>query len=250
MGTQDRPASSVRSGPFSHYVFLLVVVDRRDETWLCLLGRGVERPKTEAVRLGTAGKHDALKRHIARGESVERIFQYSGIWLNSFSHRGFLDIGSEDKIGHLIKRRKGLCRPFAVQEIDADVRGSGLSPIARSGSARGCGDPPLWVLCDGVNDSCTKDTIGSHNQDLVFRGPCFRSSQQDKASFQIVSTMPRTDSDRNLRKTGNQVQVVHGQGAASLLKIVVVLVHNPGPSPSPHGVPLQSAPSGSDACEV
>src|SRR6266852_5784180 len=104
MGTQDRPASTVLSRPFSHYVFLLVVVDRRNETWLCLLRWSVERPQTEAVRFGAAGKHDALKRHIARGKSVERIFQHSGIWLNSFSHRGFLDIGSEDQIGHLIKR--------------------------------------------------------------------------------------------------------------------------------------------------
>src|ERR1700731_323149 len=103
MGTQDRPASSVLSGPFSHNVFLLVVMDRRDETRLCLLGWTVERPKAEAVRLGPAGKHDALKRHIARGESVERILQHSGIWLDSFSHRGFLDIGGKDQIGHLIK---------------------------------------------------------------------------------------------------------------------------------------------------
>src|ERR1700730_3300717 len=103
MGTHDRPASPVLSGPFSHHVFLLVVVDRRDETWLCLLRWSVEGPETETVRLGTAGKHDALKRHIARGESVESIFQHSGIGLNSFSHGGFLDIGSEDQIGHLIK---------------------------------------------------------------------------------------------------------------------------------------------------
>src|SRR5258706_10911058 len=104
MGTQDRPASSVPGGPFSRNVFLLVVVDRRNETRLCLLRWSIERPKTEAVRLGTAGKHDTLKRHVARGESVERIFQHSGIWLDSFSHRGFLDIGSEDQIAHLIKR--------------------------------------------------------------------------------------------------------------------------------------------------
>src|SRR5258706_4460880 len=104
MGTQDRPASSVRTGRFSQNVFLWVVVDRRNEGWLCLFRWSVERPKTEAVRLGTAGKHDALKRHVACGESVERIFQHSGIWLNSFSHRGFLDIGSEDQIAHLIKR--------------------------------------------------------------------------------------------------------------------------------------------------
>src|ERR1700686_4683250 len=176
MGTQDRPASSVRSGPFSHNVFLLVVVDRRNETRLCLFRWSVERPKTEAVGLGTAGKDDALKRHIARGESVERIFQHSGIWLNSFSHGGFLDIGSEDQIGHLIKRRKGLCRALAVREIDADVRGSGLSPIGWCGSACRCGDPPFWVLCDGVDDTCAKDTIGSYNQDLALRDGCFRTS--------------------------------------------------------------------------
>src|SRR3984893_15544098 len=96
MGTRDRPASSVLSGPFSHNIFLLVVVDRRNGTWLCLLRWSVERPKTEAVRLGTAVTHDALKRHIAGGESVERIFQHPGIWLDSFSHRGFLDIGRKD----------------------------------------------------------------------------------------------------------------------------------------------------------
>src|SRR5579864_8626274 len=193
MRTQDGPACTVLGGPFSHNVFLLVVVDRRNETGLRLLRRSIESPKAEAVRLGTAGKHDALKGQIARGKSVERIFQHSGIWLDSFSHGGFLDIGSEDQIGHLIKRRKGLCRAFAVHEIDADVRGSGLSPIGWCGSACSSGDSPSWVLCDGVDDSCTKDTIRSHNQDLTFRGPCFRSSQQGKASFQIVSTMPRTE---------------------------------------------------------
>src|SRR6266446_4086391 len=93
MRTQDGPASSVLGGPFSHNVFLLVVMDRRNETWLHLLRWSIECPKTEAVRLGTTGKHDALKRHLARGESIERIFQHSGIWLNSFSHGGFFDIG-------------------------------------------------------------------------------------------------------------------------------------------------------------
>src|SRR6267143_5687044 len=111
MGTQDRPASSVLSGPFSDNVFLLVVVDRRHETWLCLLRWSVERAKTEAVRLPTAGKHDALERHIVRGETVERIFQHSGIWLNSFSHRGFLDMGSEDQIGHLSRDEKAFVVP-------------------------------------------------------------------------------------------------------------------------------------------
>src|SRR6266851_3224398 len=76
MRTQDGPASSVLGGPFSHNVFLLVVMDRRNETWLRLLRWSIECPKTEAVRLGTAGKHDALKRHLARGESIERIFQH------------------------------------------------------------------------------------------------------------------------------------------------------------------------------
>src|SRR5579863_881818 len=193
MGAQDGPAGSVLGGPFSDNVFLLVIVDRRNETWLCLFSRSVEGPKTEAVRLSAAGKHNTLKRHIVRGESIERIFQHSGIWLDSFSHRGFLDIGSEDQIAHLIKRRKCLCRALAVHEIDADVRGSGLSPIGWCGSACSSGDSPSWVLCDGVDDSCTKDTIRSHNQDLTFRSPCFRSSQQDKATFQIVSTMPRTE---------------------------------------------------------
>src|ERR1700724_3320173 len=176
MGTQDRPAGTVFIGPFSYNVFLLVVVDRRNETGLRLLRRSIESPKAEAVRLGTAGKHDALKRHIASGKSVERIFQHSGIWLDSFCDRGFLDIGSEDQIAHLIKRRKCLCRALAVHEIDADVRGSGLSPIGWRGSACSCGDSPFWVLCDGVDDTCAKDAIGSHNQDLALRDGCFRTS--------------------------------------------------------------------------
>src|ERR1700722_205101 len=104
MGTQNRPASTVLIGPFSHYVFLLVVVDRCNETWLCFFGWSVEGPETEAGGLGTAGEQDALKRHSACGESVERIFQHSGIGLHSFSHGGFLDIGRKDQIGHLIKR--------------------------------------------------------------------------------------------------------------------------------------------------
>src|SRR6266403_358776 len=104
MGTQDRPAGTVFIGPVSRNVLLLVVVDWRDETWLCLLRWSVERPETEAVGLRTASQDDALKRHIARGESVERVFQHFGIWRNSFSHRGLLDISREDQIGHLIKR--------------------------------------------------------------------------------------------------------------------------------------------------
>src|SRR5258705_11993955 len=104
MGTEARPAGSVLSGPLSHDVFLLVVVDRRNETWICLLRWSVERAKTEPVGLGTAGKNDALKRYLAGGQSVERIFQHSGIGLDSFRHRGFLDIGSEDQVGHFIER--------------------------------------------------------------------------------------------------------------------------------------------------
>src|SRR6202166_433795 len=176
MRTQDGPASSVLGGPFSHNVFLLVVMDRRNEPRLRLLRWSIERPKAEAVRLRTTGKHDALKRHIAGGESVERILQHPGIWLNCFSHRRFFDIGGEDQIGHLIKRRKGFCCALAVHEIDADVKGSGLSPIGWRGSACSCGDSPSWVLCDGVDDTCAKDTIGSHNQDLALRDECFRSS--------------------------------------------------------------------------
>src|SRR6266446_3959339 len=104
MGTQDGTAGSVLSRPFSHNVLLLVVVDRRNETWLRLLRRSVERPKTETVRLGNAGKHDALKRHSARGKTVERILQHSRIRHNSFRHRGFLDVGSEHQISHVIER--------------------------------------------------------------------------------------------------------------------------------------------------
>src|SRR3984893_17980340 len=180
MRTQDGPACSVLGGPFSYNVFLLVVVDRRNETGPRLLRRSIESPKAEAVRLGTAGKHDALKRHIASGKSVERIFQHSGIWLDSFSHRGFLDIGSEDQIAHLIKRRKCLCRALAVHEIDADVRGSGLSPIGWRGSACSCGDSPFWVLCDGVDNTSTKDAIGSKKQNLAFCDRCFSSSGHRK----------------------------------------------------------------------
>lgn len=84
--------------------FSLVVVDRCNETWLCLLRWRVEYPEAEAVRLGTSAKHNALNMDIARGERVERVFQHSGVWLNSFSHRRLLDIGSENQIGHFIKR--------------------------------------------------------------------------------------------------------------------------------------------------
>src|SRR6266436_3293415 len=44
MRTQDGPASSVLGGPFSHNVFLLVVMDRRNEPWLRLLRWSIERP--------------------------------------------------------------------------------------------------------------------------------------------------------------------------------------------------------------
>src|ERR1700681_4593360 len=150
MGTQDRPASTVFIGPFSQNVFLLVVVDRRNKTWLRFLRRSVERPETEAIRLGTAGQHDALKRDIARGKSVERVFQHSGIWLNGFSHRGFLDVGSEDQISQLIKRCEGLCRALAIHEIDTDVWARGLRPVSRHGSTRVYGDAPWGILCEGV----------------------------------------------------------------------------------------------------
>src|SRR5260370_3694194 len=146
MRTQDRPASSVVSGPFSHNMFLLVVVDRRNETWLCLLRWSVERRETEAVRLGAAGKHDALKRHTARGESVERIFQHSGIWLNSFSHRRFLDIGGADQVGHLIARCNKLCRPLGGPAVDADVRGGGRRPVVCRGAEGGTVGRARWVL--------------------------------------------------------------------------------------------------------
>src|SRR5882724_3972633 len=104
MGTQDRPVSSVFSSPFNHNIFLLVVVDRRNETWLCLFCWGVERPKTEAVGLRTAGQDDMPKRDIARGQSLQRVSQHPGIWLNGFSHRGLFDVCREDQIGHLIER--------------------------------------------------------------------------------------------------------------------------------------------------
>src|SRR5258708_17894998 len=104
MGTQGRPASTVLSRPFSQNFFLLVVVDRRDETWLCLPRWSVERPETEAVGLRTASQDDALNRDTALGKSVERVFQHSGVWLNSLGHRGFFDICSENQIDSLIQR--------------------------------------------------------------------------------------------------------------------------------------------------
>src|SRR5258708_30055561 len=63
--------------------------------------------------------------------------------------------------------------------MDGDVRRCGLRPVDRHGSARSCGDPPFWVLCDGVDDTCTKNAIGSNKQDLAFRDGCFRSSGHD-----------------------------------------------------------------------
>src|SRR6478735_10509340 len=110
MGTQDRPAGLVLGGPVRQNVFLFVVVDRRNEAWLCLLRRSIERPETEAVGLGAARKNDTLNRHIACGESAERIFQHSGIRLDRFGHRGFLDLGGVDQVGHLSKRGKGALR--------------------------------------------------------------------------------------------------------------------------------------------
>jgi hypothetical protein len=62
-----------------------------------------------------------------------------------------------------------------------------------------------------------------------------------------MSTTPYTELRSKPRKTGNQFHVVHGQGSADLLKVVVVLVENPGHIPSPNGVPLQSAAFGSNA---
>src|SRR5580700_10722532 len=67
------------------------------------------------------------------------------------------------------------------------MRGCGLRPVGRRGSARRCGDPPFWILGDGVNDTCTKDTVRSNKQDLAFRDACFRSSGHDN-SFQIELT--------------------------------------------------------------
>src|ERR1700736_372112 len=64
------------------------------------------------------------------------------------------------------------------------MRGCGLRPVGRRGAARRCGDPPFWVLCDSVDDTCTKDAIGSDKQDLAFCDACFRSSGHDN-SFQI-----------------------------------------------------------------
>ena len=81
-------------------------------------------PETEAVGLGTAGENDALNWHIACGESVERIFQHSGVGFDRFSHRGFFDIGSKNQIGYLIKRRKGTLRTLTVHQTDPDVRGA------------------------------------------------------------------------------------------------------------------------------
>src|ERR1700730_18418573 len=216
MGTQDRPASTIFIGPFSQNVFWLVVVDRRNKTWLRFLRRSVERPETEAIRLGTAGQHDALKRDIARGKSVERVFPHSGIWLNGFSHRGFLDVGSEDQIGHFIQRLKDFRRALAVHEIDADVRGRVLRSVSRHGSTRGWGDPPFWVLCDGVDDTGTKNAIGSNKQDLALRDVCFSSGGHYNLPFQssresctgdlAVSVLPCIESPQSASRSSQEAQ--------------------------------------------
>src|SRR5271155_490485 len=104
MRSQHGPTGAVLVGPLGDDVFLLVVVDRRNETWRGLFRWSVEGSETEAIRLRTAGQHDALKRDIARGKSVERVLQHSCIGLNRFSHRGFLDVCREDEISHLVER--------------------------------------------------------------------------------------------------------------------------------------------------
>src|SRR4029077_4586526 len=111
---------------------------------------------------------------------------------------------------------------------------------------------------DGVDNTRTKDAIGSKNQNLAFCDRCFRSSGHRKVSFQIELIKPSTESpwpsveqiEIGLRTTRTQIQVVHGQGSADLLNIVVVLVYNPGRIPSPNGAPFQSAALASDAGEV
>src|SRR5258708_6787541 len=74
--------------------------------------------------------------------------------------------------------------------------GPSLKPIGWRGSACSCGDAASWVLCDGVDDACTKDAIGSHNQDLAFRDACFRSSGHGKVSFKSKLIRPSTDLKR------------------------------------------------------
>src|ERR1700686_4345467 len=54
----------------------------------------------------------------------------------------------------------------------------------------------------------------------------------------------------DVRSTQIRIQVVLGQGSADLLMIVVVLVHDASPLPSPNGVPFQSAPFASHAGDV
>src|ERR1700722_284857 len=104
MWTQHRPACAVFVGPFSDDIFLLVIVDRRNEAWLCFFRWSVEGPEAEAVGLRTAGQDDPLKRDAPRGKSVESVFQHSGIWLNGFSHRWFLNVGCKNQIGHLVEK--------------------------------------------------------------------------------------------------------------------------------------------------
>src|ERR1700688_3607671 len=53
-----------------------------------------------------------------------------------------------------------------------------------------------------------------------------------------------------VRSTQIRIQVVLGQGSADLLMIVVVLVHDASPLPSPNGVPFQSAAFAAHAGDV
>src|SRR5258705_73146 len=65
--------------------------------------------------------------------------------------------------------------PRGSNEIDGDVRGSGVFAISRNGPARCCGDAPLGVCCDGVHDAGTENAIGSNKQDLTLRELCFNA---------------------------------------------------------------------------
>ena len=69
-------------------------------------------------------------------------------------------------------------------------------------------------------------------------------------ALQVIGWPSAEQIETNPRKTRTQIQVVHGQGPTDLLKIVVMLVHNPGHIPSSNGMPFQSAASASDTGEV
>src|SRR4029077_17949810 len=72
--TQDCPACSILLRPSSCNVFLLVIMNRRNQTRLSFFCRGIEGTETESIGFGAACEHNALEWDVARGEGIERIF--------------------------------------------------------------------------------------------------------------------------------------------------------------------------------